>query len=54
MNKKLGKYMTDALIFISAVADEMAKQCIIEQETSKMPPINMKNMKEDCKDVDAV
>ena len=54
MNKKQRKYMADALIFISAVADEMAKQCLIEQETSKMPPINMKNMKAHCKDVDTV
>lgn len=41
MNKKQMKYMTDALIFISAVAESMAKQLLTEQELSKKQPVNL-------------
>ena len=41
MNKKQMKYMTDALIFISAIAESMAKQLLTEQELAKMQSVNL-------------
>ena len=41
MNKKQMKYMTDALIFISAIAESMAKQLLTEQELAKMQPVSL-------------
>ena len=41
MNKKQMKYMTDALIFISAIAESMAKQLLTEQELAKIQPVNL-------------
>lgn len=59
MNKKQIKYMTDALIFISAIAESIAKQLLTEQELSKAQSVNLacieiKAKKEAFRDVDAV
>lgn len=59
MNKKQMKYMTDALIFISAIAESMAKQLLTEQELSKAQSVNLacieiKAKKEALRDVDTV
>lgn len=59
MNKKQMKYMTDALIFISAIAESMAKQLLTEQELAKAHAVNLacieiKAQKEALRDVDAV
>jgi hypothetical protein len=59
MNKKQMKHMTDALIFISAIAESMAKQLLTEQELAKMQSVNLacievKAKKEALRNADAL